>query len=168
MKHKTPLVLLGLYALSTLTLAQKKPQEPKKSIVDEVVWMGGDEPILLSDIEYQKLFSKSQGITISGDPDCTIPEQLAIQKLFLNQAKIDSVQANETQVARMVEMWIQNVISELGSKEKMEEYFNKKLSQIREDRTTQARNESIVEMMRSKIAQGVHVTPSPRQSRYRF
>ena len=144
MKHKTPLIFLGLYTLSTLALAQPKPQEPKKSIVDEVVWMVGDEPILLSDIEYQKLFSKSQGITISGDPDCTIPEQLAIQKLFLNQAKIDSVQANETQVARMVEMWIQNVISELGSKEKMEEYFNKKLSQIREDRTTQARNESIV------------------------
>ena len=116
MKHKTPLIFLGLYTLSTLALAQPKPQEPKKSIVDEVVWMVGDEPILLSDIEYQKLFSKSQGITISGDPDCTIPEQLAIQKLFLNQAKIDSVQANETQVARMVEMWIQNVISELGSK----------------------------------------------------
>ncbi len=167
MKHKTPLIFLGLYTLSTLALAQSKPQEPKKSIVDEVVWMVGDEPILLSDIEYQKLFSKSQGITISGDPDCTIPEQLAIQKLFLNQAKIDSVQANETQVARMVEMWIQNVISELGSKEKMEEYFNKKLSQIREDRTTQARNESIVEMMRSKIAQGVHVTPSEISAFYK-
>lgn len=160
MKRKTPLVLLGLFALSTFAQAQTKPSEPKKSIIDEVVWMVGDEPILLSDIEYQKLFARSQGMAISGDPDCTIPEQLAIQKLFLNQAKIDSVQANETQVARMVDMWVQNVISELGSKEKMEEYFSKKLSQIREERTTQARNESIVEMMRSKIAQGVQVTPS--------
>lgn len=167
MKRKTPLVLLGLFALSTFAQAQTKPSEPKKSIIDEVVWMVGDEPILLSDIEYQKLFARSQGMAISGDPDCTIPEQLAIQKLFLNQAKIDSVQANETQVARMVDMWVQNVISELGSKEKMEEYFSKKLSQIREERTTQARNESIVEMMRSKIAQGVQVTPSEISTFYK-
>lgn len=167
MQRKTPLVLLGLFALSTMTLAQSKANKPKKSVIDEVVWMVGDEPILLSDIEYQKLFARSQGVAINGDPDCTIPEQLAIQKLFLNQAKIDSVQANDSQVARMVDMWVQNVISELGSKEKLEEYFNKKLSQIREERTTQARNESIVEMMRSKIAQGVQVTPSEISSFYK-
>ena len=145
MKRKTTIVLLSLFALGSLTLAQTKRGEPqKKTTVDEVVWMVGDEPILLSDIEYQKLFARSQGLTISGDPDCVIPEQMAIQKLFLNQAKIDSVQANETQVARMVDMWVQNVISELGSKEKLEEYFNKKLSQIREARTLHARTEAIV------------------------
>ena len=69
-----------------------------------------------------------RGLTFEGDPDCIIPEQIAVQKLFLNQAKIDSIQANDTQVTRMVDMWVQNVISELGSKEKLEEYFNKKLS----------------------------------------
>jgi len=168
MKRKTTIVLLSLFALGSLTLAQTKRGEPqKKTTVDEVVWMVGDEPILLSDIEYQKLFARSQGLTISGDPDCVIPEQMAIQKLFLNQAKIDSVQANETQVARMVDMWVQNVISELGSKEKLEEYFNKKLSQIREERTLQARNEAIVEMMKSKISQGVHVTPSEISAFYK-
>ena len=168
MKRKTTIVLLSLFALGSLTLAQTKRGEPqKKTTVDEVVWMVGDEPILLSDIEYQKLFARSQGLTISGDPDCVIPEQMAIQKLFLNQAKIDSVQANETQVARMVDMWVQNVISELGSKEKLEEYFNKKLSQIREERTLQARNEAIVEMMKSKISQGVQVTPSEISAFYK-
>ena len=104
-------------ALGSLSLAQTKRDEPqKKTIVDEVVWMVGDEPILLSDIEYQKLFARSQGLTFEGDPDCIIPEQIAVQKLFLNQAKIDSIQANDTQVTRMVDMWVQNVISELGSK----------------------------------------------------
>ena len=168
MKRKTTIVLLSLFALGSLTLAQTKRGEPqKKTTVDEVVWMVGDEPILLSDIEYQKLFARSQGLTISGDPDCVIPEQMAIQKLFLNQAKIDSIQANETQVARMVDMWVQNVISELGSKEKLEEYFNKKLSQIREERTLQARNEAIVEMMKSKISHGVQVTPSEISAFYK-
>lgn len=166
--RKTAVVLLSLFSLGSLTLAQPKKDEPaKKTVVDEVVWMVGDEPILLSDIEYQKLFARSQGMSISGDPDCTIPEQIAIQKLFLNQAKIDSVQANETQVARMVDMWIQNVTAELGSKEKLEEYFNKKLSQIREERTTQARNESVVEAMKAKIAQDVQVSPSEITSFYK-
>ena len=155
MKRKTTIVLLSLLALGSLSLAQTKRDEPqKKTIVDEVVWMVGDEPILLSDVEYQKLFARSQGLTFEGDPDCIIPEQIAVQKLFLNQAKIDSIQANDTQVTRMVDMWVQNVISELGSKEKLEEYFNKKLSQIREERTVQARNEAIVEMMKSKNLSG--------------
>ena len=168
MKRKTTIVLLSLLALGSLSIAQTKPGEPqKKTTVDEVVWMVGDEPILLSDIEYQKLFARSQGLTLEGDLDCVIPEQIAVQKLFLNQAKIDSVQANEVQVTRMVDMWVQNVISELGSKEKVEEYFNKKLSQIREERTLQARNEAIVEMMKSKISQGVQVTPSEISTFYK-
>ena len=168
MKRKTTIVLLSLLALGSLSIAQTKPDEPqKKTTVDEVVWMVGDEPILLSDIEYQKLFARSQGLTLEGDLDCVIPEQIAVQKLFLNQAKIDSVQANEVQVTRMVDMWVQNVISELGSKEKVEEYFNKKLSQIREERTLQARNEAIVEMMKSKISQGVQVTPSEISTFYK-
>lgn len=168
MRCKTALSLLGLFSIGGILLAQPTQDEPqKRSIADQVVWMVGDEPILLSDIEYQKLILRSEGQGIEGDLDCIIPERIAIQKLFLNQAKIDSIEANETQVNRMVEMWIQNAISQLGSKEKLEEYFNKKLSQIREERTLQARNEAIVEMMKSKISQGVQVTPSEISAFYK-
>ena len=79
MKRKTTIVLLSLLALGSLSIAQTKPGEPqKKTTVDEVVWMVGDEPILLSDIEYQKLFARSQGLTLAGDLDCVIPEQIAV------------------------------------------------------------------------------------------
>ena len=168
MRCKTALSLLGLFSIGGILLAQPTQDEPqKRSIADQVVWMVGDEPILLSDIEYQKLILRSEGQGIEGDLDCIIPARIAIQKLFLNQAKIDSIEANEAQVNRMVEMWIQNAISQLGSKEKLEEYFNKKLSQIREERTLQARNEAIVEMMKSKISQGVQVTPSEISAFYK-
>ena len=167
MRYKTALSLLGLFSVGSILLAQPTKDEPqKRSIADEVVWMVGDEPILLSDIEYQKLILRSEGQGIEGDLDCIIPERIAIQKLFLNQAKIDSIEANETQVNRMVEMWIQNAISQLGSKEKLEEYFNKKLSQIREEQAVQMRNEEIVRAMQQKIAQGIlpynHRSPSRR------
>ena len=67
----------------------------------------------------------------------------------------------------MVEMWIQNAISQLGSKEKLEEYFNKKLSQIREEQAVQMRNEEIVRAMQQKIAQGIQVSPSEISSFYK-
>ena len=168
MRYKTALILLSLFSAGSVLATQPKKDEPqKKNVADEVVWMVGDEPILLSDIEYQKLVLRSEGHNIEGDLDCVIPERIAIQKLFLNQAKIDSVEANETQVNRMVEMWIQNAISQLGSKEKLEEYFNKKLSQIREEQAAQMRNEEIVRAMQQKIAQGVQVSPSEISSFYK-
>ena len=152
MKSKTALALLSLLPLGGLALAQAKSDEPQKqNIIDEVVWMVGDEPILLSDIEYQKLVLRSEGHT-EGDLDCIIPERIAIQKLFLNQAKIDSIEVGDTQVNRMVEMWIQNAISQLGSQEKLEEYFNKKIGQIREEQATQVRNEEIVRAMQQRIS----------------
>ena len=168
MRCKTALSLLGLFSIGGILLAQPTQDEPqKRSIADQVVWMVGDEPILLSDIEYQKLILRSEGQGIEGDLDCIIPERIAIQKLFLNQAKIDSIEANETQVKRMVEMWIQNAISQLGSKEKLEEYFNKKISQIREEQAVQMRNEEIVRAMQQKIAQGIQVSPSEISTFYK-
>lgn len=168
MRCKTALSLLGLFSIGGILLAQPTQDEPqKRSIADQVVWMVGDEPILLSDIEYQKLILRSEGQGIEGDLDCIIPERIAIQKLFLNQAKIDSIEANETQVNRMVEMWIQNAISQLGSKEKLEEYFNKKISQIREEQAVQMRNEEIVRAMQQKIAQGIQVSPSEISTFYK-
>jgi putative peptidyl-prolyl cis-trans isomerase len=168
MRCKTALSLLGLFSIGGILLAQPTQDEPqKRSIADQVVWMVGDESILLSDIEYQKLILRSEGQGIEGDLDCIIPERIAIQKLFLNQAKIDSIEANETQVNRMVEMWIQNAISQLGSKEKLEEYFNKKISQIREEQAVQMRNEEIVRAMQQKIAQGIQVSPSEISTFYK-
>lgn len=168
MRCKTALSLLGLFSIGGILLAQPTQDEPqKRSIADQVVWMVGDEPILLSDIEYQKLILRSEGQGIEGDLDCIIPERIAIQKLFLNQAKIDSIEANEAQVNRMVEMWIQNAISQLGSKEKLEEYFNKKISQIREEQAVQMRNEEIVRAMQQKIAQGIQVSPSEISTFYK-
>lgn len=138
----------------------------QKNVADEVVWLVGDEPILRSDIEFQKLRILSEGHRLDGNPDCVIPEQIAIQKLFLNQAKIDSITVSDQNVNRFVEAWIENAIAQVGSKEKLEEYFNKKLSQIREDERREARNTEIVRSMRSKITQNVQVSPSEIRSFY--
>lgn len=152
--------LLSLIVISSAWFSLSVPAYGQKNVVDEVVWMVGDEPILLSDIEFQKLRMRSEGIRLDGNPDCFIPEQIAVQKLFLNQAKIDSIEVSDHQVSRYVDAWVENAIAQVGSKEKLEEYFNKKLSQIREDERLQMRNNEIVRSMQQSITRNVQVSPS--------
>ncbi len=136
----------------------------QNNVVDEVVWMVGDEPILRSDVEYQKMRMLSEGTRPEGNPDCYISEQLAVQMLFLNQAKIDSITVDESSVNRYVESDIQGMIAQIGSKEKLEEYFGKNLVQIREERRRMVRNNEIVRSMQQKIASNLTVSPSEIRS----
>ena len=76
------------------------------SIVDEVIWVVGDEPILKSDVEAMRLQAEVEGVHFQGNPDCTIPEQIAVQKLYLHQAAIDSIEVTEAEINQNVEQQI--------------------------------------------------------------
>lgn len=69
------------------------------NVIDEVAWVVGDEAILLSDVEEFRQRMRYEGSSIEGDPYCYIPEQLALQKLYLDQAKIDSIFADDKSVS---------------------------------------------------------------------
>ena len=69
-----------------------------QSIVDEVIWVVGDEAILKSDVEAMRIQAQQEGLRWKGDPDCAIPEQIAVQKLYLHQAAIDSIEVEESVV----------------------------------------------------------------------
>ena len=73
------------------------------SVIDEVVWVVGDEPILKSDIEALRLQAETEGVRWDGNPDCVIPEQLAVQKLFLHQAAIDSIEVTESDITQSID-----------------------------------------------------------------
>ena len=102
------------------------------NVIDEVVWVVGDEAILKSDVENERLNAQYEGRKFDGDPYCIIPEQLAIQKLFLHQAAIDSIEVSEQEIISDVERRTSWLIDQIGSKEKVEEYYNKTSTQIRE------------------------------------
>lgn len=132
----------------------------QKNVVDEIIWVIGDDAILRSDVETQRLYMQQEGERLDGDPYCVIPERMAIQKLFLHQAKLDSIEANESQVIQYTDRWINSVIERVGSKEKLEEYFNKKLSQIKEEKKVTFKEQQIVQQMQQKIVGEVKLTPS--------
>jgi peptidyl-prolyl cis-trans isomerase SurA len=89
-----------------------------------------------------------------------IPEQLAIQKLFLHQAELDSIEVSESSVSSQVDMRMNYYISQIGSKEKMEEYFRKTSSEIREEMMTSVRNQMIIQQMPSKLTENIQPTPA--------
>ena len=131
-----------------------------QSVIDEVIWIVGDEAILRSEVEEERLRAQYEGTPISGDPYCVIPEQLAVQKLFLHQAELDSIEANESTVSHQVDMRLNYYINQIGSKEKMEEYFRKTSSEIREEMMTTVRNQMIIQQMQSKLTQNIKPTPA--------
>ena len=130
------------------------------NIVEEVAWMVGDQPIYKSEIEeayQQMLYEKTP---INGDPYCIIPEQLALEKLFLHQADIDTVEVQESMVTQAVEQRINSLISNLGSKEKVEEYFRKPLAEFRQQMSESMRNQYRVQEVQRNISKDLKVTPS--------
>ena len=112
--------------------AKNSPEIKENSIIDEVIWVVGDEPILKSDVEMMRMQGEAEGVKFQGDPDCSIPEQLAIQKLFLHQAAIDSIEVTESEVSQGIDDQINYWIQLIGSREKLEEYRKMTITQIRQ------------------------------------
>ena len=140
---------------------------PESSIVDEVIWVVGDAPILKSDVEMARMQGQTEGVVWNGDPDCLIPEQLAVQKLFLHQAELDSIEVSESEIASGVERQIDDWIQAIGSREKLEEYRNQSLTQIREGMHDEYKNMLLTQKMKSKLAEDIKVSPADVRNYFR-
>jgi len=128
--------------------------------VDGIVAIVGDNIILKSDIENQYYQLKSQYKTYN-DPNikCTILEDLLFQKLLLNQAQIDSVEISESEVLANLNRRIDYFISQVGSQQKLEDYFGKTILEIKADFKEQLRDQMMTEKMKNKITGDIKVSP---------
>lgn len=153
MNRKFAVVALLLVMCSSWALAQE-------NVIDEVVWVVGDEAILKSEVEEARMNALYEGRRFDRDPYCVIPEEIAVQKLFLHQAELDSIEVPESEVVQRVDYMTNMYINNIGSKEKMEEYFNKTSSQIRETLRENAREGLKVQKMQQKLVGDIKVTPA--------
>lgn len=131
-----------------------------QTVVDEVIWVVGDEAILRSDVEAMRMQAAMEGIRWNRNPDCAIPEQIAVQKLFLHQAAIDSIEVTESEVSSNVEQRLEYMISQAGSREKLEEYRKQTLSQIRSAMHDDLRDQMMIQRMREHLVKNISVTPA--------
>lgn len=136
------------------------PDSPKKNVIDEVAWIVGDNAIFKSEIEDQYAQMRSQGISPGGDPYCVIPEQIAVEKLYLHQAKLDTIEAPLSQLSSGVERHMNYFVANLGSREKVEEYFRKPWSSLREEVLEKMKTNYIMEQVQSNLTKNVKATPN--------
>ena len=153
------LICAKVYTLCMLLMASVSVFG-QNNVIDEVVWVVGDEAILKSDVESERLNAQYQGVKFDGDPYCIIPEQLAIKKLFMHQAELDSIEVSEQEIMGHLEREMNRYIDQIGSKEKMEEYFNKTSVQIREMLRENIREFLTVERMKAQIKGDIKIVPA--------
>lgn len=149
------------------SINQQEQSVPENSVIDEVIWVVGDEPILKSDVEAMRMQGLAEGISFGSDPDCTIPEQLAVQKLFLHQAQIDSVDVPEADIVAGVNQQINRWIEAAGSQEKLEEYRKQSINDMREQLHDEFKNQQLIQKMKQKIVENVKVSPADVRAYFR-
>lgn len=141
------LALLPLFAIA------------QSNVVDQIIWVVGDEPILLSDVEETRISSETYGEHID-NPYCTIPEQIAVNKLFIHQAELDSVNVSEADIIKGVDNRINEFIQTYGSREALEQMSGRSISQMRENLKKQYREQMMADEVRQKLTKDVKATPA--------
>ena len=132
----------------------------QNNVAEEVAWVIGDEPIFKSDIEEQYQQALYERVPINGNPYCVIPEQMAVDKLFLDQARIDTVEVQASSVSAEVESRINYFIANLGSKEKVEEYFRMPLPRLREKLNEMISDQYSIQQVQNDLTKNVKATPA--------
>ena len=132
----------------------------QNNVAEEVAWVIGDEPIFKSDIEEQYQQALYERVAIEGNPYCVIPEQMAVDKLFLDQARIDTVEVQQSTISSEVESRINFFIANLGSKEKVEEYFRMPLPRLREKLNEMYSEQYCIQQVQSNLTKNVKATPA--------
>ena len=153
---------LNALALAFVALAAMA----QNNVAEEVAWVIGDEPIFKSDIEEQYQQAIYERVAIDGNPYCVIPEQMALDKLFLDQARIDTVEVQASSISAEVENRINFFIANLGSKEKVEEYFRMPLPRLREKLNEVYSDQYCIQQVQNELTKNVKATPADVQKFY--
>lgn len=161
--------LKRVFALvSFITFCISKAYAQQAQVIDRVVGVVGNNIIMQSDIEEQYMQYRLQG-GIKGSASsirCEILEDMLFRKLMLNQAELDSINVTEEQIDSDVDRYIRYYISQFGSQEKLEKYYNKTMSEIRDDLKQTLKEKQLMEEVQRGIVSGVNATPNDVREYY--
>lgn len=159
MKIPLSLCFIILFLITNQGMSQPKPQE----VIDMVLGVVGNNIILKSDIENQFIQYKAQGLSESGDVKCQIFEDLLFQKLLINQADLDSLEVSEKELESELDHRISMFIAQIGSEEKLEQYYNKKIREIKAEFKDIIKDQLLAQKMQQKLTKDIKLTPSDVQ-----
>lgn len=153
------IIIIVLLIGQTLAFGQNK-------VLDEVVAVVGDRIILDSDIEKQAIQYRQQGYYSGGNIKCEVLEEQLYQKMLLNQAEIDSIEVTESEVESEMQRRIQYFISQLGSEQKLEEFYGKSIVEIKEEFRPMIADQIKSQRMQSELTKDVDITPTEVRNFY--
>ena len=158
-------LLLCLLAGINISLYAQRYGE---GLIDKTIATVGNEFILLSQLESEVQMMMAQGYASDGNIRCSILENLMGQKLFLAQAKLDSLTASADQVEMELTNRINTAIASLGSEERLEEYFNKPLYKLRNDWRELLTEQNLTSQMQQNVMQQAgSMTPAEIEKFYK-
>jgi Parvulin-like peptidyl-prolyl isomerase len=143
--------------LAGLLLAVLLPARAQKydGIVDKSVALIGNDIVMLSDVEQEAQMMRARGLTVDKAARCEILEQFLVSKLFLTQAKLDSLTVNDAYVESALEQRMNEVLTTLGGEQKTEEYFGKPLYKLREEWRQAMQDQSLIQEMQRNVASDI-------------
>lgn len=154
---QSKIFLLLILVFFSNSQAQDLPK-PKGIIVDKVAAVVGKNLILASDIENQYSQALSSGET--PPPKCAVLEELLFTKLLVHQAEVDSIEIPEKQVQQELDQRMRYYVAQVGSEEKLEEYYGKSIAQLKEDFKEDVREMLLARQVQQGITADIKVTPS--------
>ena len=128
-----------------------KAQTYGGGLIDKSIAIVGNDVILLSDIEEEVRMMLASGMTIESNTRCQILENLVSSRLFLTQARLDSLTVTDEQVREQVEARLNDIMNRIGGEKETEEYFKKPLYKIRADWTDVFRDQLLIQQMQQKV-----------------
>ena len=157
-------IFIALMLLALPAISQNRPTQ----VVDKVVAVVGKNIVLQSDIENQYLQYRLQGETTGTAQSmrCEIMRDMLFQKLMLNQAEMDSVSISDDRVEAELDSKLRYFISRIGSQEKLEAYFNKSITEIKDEVRRAAKDQLLQEEIMNGIRSKVVVTPKEVRNFY--
>jgi peptidyl-prolyl cis-trans isomerase SurA len=154
---KNPRLVILPFILFLICISRLQAQQ----LIESVAGIVGNEVIYLSDVENNLAQARGAGDRTPSDKlRCRLFEELLVSKLFLDQARIDSVVVSESSVEGDLNMTLNNFIRKAGSEKALEDYFKKSMIEIRMDLKKSLMNQQIQNEVQSKIAEKITVTPS--------
>ncbi|MFZ5551472.1 MAG: peptidylprolyl isomerase [Bacteroidota bacterium] len=130
-------------------------------MLDRVIAVVGDKPILYSEMEAQYLQAKNQGVPMGDNPYALILDQLLYQKLLLHNAEIDSLEVSEDQVQNELEARIRYYEQMIpGGRKGLEEFYGKPIAQIKEEFYDNIKENLLAKQMERQVTSGIKVTPA--------
>lgn len=164
MKHLMTKIAIIIAAIAALPAMAQQPTAGDTIVIDRIVAVVGNSPVLESAIESQYFQAKARNVPTT---KCKIYEDMLYQKLLVSQADIDSLTVTDKQVDEEIQRRLQGFIDQLGGLEKVEEYFNKPLGEIKEDLRDVTEDQLLAELERGEITKDIKVTPSEVNNFYR-